>query len=71
MHWSSFALLVALHPATQPEPPGWRLRYVDLHIAVDPAERRLDGMARLALVASPGAADLVLDFGDSMRVDAA
>jgi aminopeptidase N len=71
MHWSSLALLVALHPPTASEPPGWRLRYIDLHIAVDPAARRLDGVARLALVASPGASHLVLDLGDSMTVDSA
>ena len=68
---SSLALLVALLCSTATEPPGWRLRYIDLHVTVDPAAERLDGMARLTLAGARGAGDLVLDLGDSMTVDSA
>jgi aminopeptidase N len=56
---------------TPAAPSPWRLRYIDLHIAVDPADRRLDGMTRLVVDATPGAGDLLLDLGDSMTVDSA
>jgi aminopeptidase N len=69
--WSWLALFLALHTATSPEPRGWRLRYIDLHITVDPAAQRLDGTARLTLARAPDAGDLVLDLGDSMTVDSA
>jgi aminopeptidase N len=71
MPWSSLALLLALHTMPPAAPPLWRLRYIDLHIAVDPAERRLDGVTRLVVDATPGAGDLLLDLGDSMTVDSA
>ena len=67
----SLALLIALHLPTHSDPPAWKLRYIDLHVTVDPAKRRLDGVARLAVAAPPVATDLVLDLGDSMTVDSA
>ena len=71
MPWPSLALLLALQTIPPSSPPPWRLRYIDLHIVVDPAARRLDGMASLTVDAMAGAADLLLDLGDSMTVDSA
>jgi aminopeptidase N len=71
MHWPTLALLLSLHIVPSSAPPAWRLRYIDLRIAIDPADRRLDGVARLVVSAAPGASDLVLDLGDSMTVDSA
>lgn len=69
--WSPLALLLALLTTPPAAPSPWHLRYIDLHIAVDPAARRLDGMTRLVVDAAPGAGDLLLDLGDSMTVDSA
>lgn len=71
MPWSPVALVLALHTMPPAAPSPWRLRYIDLHIAVDQAGRRLAGMTTLVVDATPGAGDLLLDLGDSMTVDSA
>jgi aminopeptidase N len=72
MRRAALALLLALQPPSSPDPPSsWTLRYIDLHIAVDLAARRLEGMARLAVAAPNAPAGLVLDLSDSMTVDSA
>jgi aminopeptidase N len=49
--------------------PAWRTRYVELHIAVDPGTRSLEGFVRLALTSAAGASELLLDFSDSLALD--
>ena len=71
MPWSPLAIALVLLTLSPSAPPAWRLRYIDLHIAVDPADRRLDGSVTLVVDPAPAAADLVLDLGDSMTVDSA
>jgi peptidase M1-like protein len=71
MPWYPLALAVALQASPASAPPAWRLRYIDLHVTVDPASRRLDGLSTLVVDATPGAGELLLDLGDSMTVDSA
>jgi aminopeptidase N len=71
MPWFPLALVIALQATPVSAPPPWRLRYIDLHVTVDPADRRLEGGASLVVDAASGAGDLVLDLGDSMAVDSA
>ena len=71
MPWSPLGLVLALHLLSPSAPPAWRLRYIELHIAVNPTDRRLDGAATLVVDPTPGAGDLLLDLGDSMSVDSA
>jgi len=51
-------------------PPGWRLRYVDLHVTLLPDTRAIRGEARLFVAPTTGTpGELILDLSDSMTVD--
>ena len=64
-------LLLAMCAFSAPPSPDWSLRHVDLRITVDPASRRIDGLARITVSANEGARQLALDLADSMTVDSA
>lgn len=53
-------------------PPSWRLRYIDLHVTLDPIDKSVRGVSRLTVAATAVTADpLVVDVSDSLTVDSA
>ncbi len=55
-----------------PNAQPWRLRYIDLDLRIDPAQRTVSGVARLDVTSTTNVSgDLVIELADAMSVDSA
>ncbi len=71
MPWSLFTALLSFAAFSANTAMPWRVRYVNLHVTIDPASHRIDGVARLVVSAAPGAPALMVDLSDSLTLDSA
>lgn len=71
MSWALILVVLSPFPGVASGPAPAPVRYIELHLSVNPAEHRIDGLARLTLSSRPGDASLALDLTDSLSVDSA